>query len=117
MMSKAAKSVFAFGFYCLISGLGFLFTPNLLITTLGFAPSQEAWPRILGGVLIAIAYYYMQAARHEVKAFFRFSVSGRIAVSTLFVGMAVSGWAEPMLAALAVVEFSAAIWTMRVMRE
>ncbi len=39
-MSKAAKSIFIFGIYLVIAGIGFLVIPNMVLSLLGFYGNQ-----------------------------------------------------------------------------
>ena len=40
-MSKAARSLFVFGIYLIVIGLGFLVMPNVPLGLFGFPPTSE----------------------------------------------------------------------------
>ncbi len=110
-MSKAATSVFVFGIYLIVIGLGFLVMPNMPLGLFGFPPTSEPWIRVVGVLLLILAYYYIQTARNEITGFFRFTVHGRSAVIVVFGALVILRLAQPMLIMFGVVDLLAAIWT------
>jgi hypothetical protein len=79
-MSPAARTVQLFGIYILSVGFILIVIPNVLLGVFGIPATDEPWIRILGLVLLALAGYYLVAARSEVTAFFQASVAGRLFV-------------------------------------
>ena len=68
-MSRAARSLFAFGVYLVGLGLLLLFVPNLILQFFAVRPTNEVWIRINGMFVLCLAFFYVQAARHNsVKA-------------------------------------------------
>ena len=110
-MSKAATSVLVFGIYLVVIGLGFLLAPNLPLDLLGFPTTTEPWIRVMAMLLLILAFYYIQAARNEMTAFFRLTVPGRASVIVFFIAFVVLDLAQPMLIMFGVVDLLAAIWT------
>ncbi len=79
-MSQAAKSLFVFGIYLCGLGLILLLVPNLILQLFGVPPTREVWIRINGMFVLCLSFYYVQAARHELTSFIRWTVPARIAV-------------------------------------
>ena len=110
-MSNAAKSVFVFGIYAVVVGLGFLVIPNVLLPLFGFGATTEVWIRALGMVLVSAGYLYLQSGRNEVTSFFPWTVHGRAFVVVCFIAFVVLGLAKPMLLLFAAIDFLGALWT------
>jgi len=83
-MSKAARSLFVFGIYLVALGLFLLIAPNTLITLFGLPETHDVWIRVVGMLLLFLAFYDIQAARHGITSFFRWSVVARAAVIVFF---------------------------------
>ena len=116
-MSKAAKSVFVFGIYLVVIGVGFLVIPNTPLALLGFPTTSEPWIRVVGLLLLILAYYYIQAARSEMTPFLRWTVPTRLSVIVCFIILVLLGLAQPMLIGFGVIDLLAAIWTHRALRD
>jgi hypothetical protein len=84
-MTGASRSLFVFGIYLGALGVLLLLFPNLLLRTFGAPVTNEIWIRVNGMFVICLAYYYIQAARHGVTAFIRWTVWARAAVIVYFV--------------------------------
>ena len=110
-MSRSALSVFVFGLYLVVVGLALILFPNPLFAVLRLPPSHEIWPRVVGVLALVLAHYYVQAARHEVVAFFRWTVSARIMVFVVFTVFVLLGLAPLPLALLGAGDLAAALWT------
>jgi len=115
-MSRPARSVFVFGLYLVGMGLALIAFPNPLFALLRLPPSHEVWPRVVGVLALVLAHYYVQAARHEVVAFFRWTVSARIMVFIVFTVFVLFGLAPLPLALLGAVDLAAALWTALALR-
>lgn len=115
-MSRAARSVLVFGLYLVAVGIALIVAPNPLLVLLRFPPSAEIWPRVVGVLALVLAHYYIQAARHEVVAFFRWTVSARILVFVIFSVFVLLGMAPVPLAFLGTVDLAAALWTALALR-
>ncbi len=110
-MSKAARSLQIFGIYLIVLSLGFLIIPNYALRIFGFPETTEPWIRIMGMLMLFLAYYYIQSARKELKAFFQLTVHVRASVILFLLAFVALGLAKPILILFGVVDFSAAIWT------
>jgi len=115
-MSKAAISLLVFGIYLVLSGLGFLLVPNPTLELLGFPAVTEPWARIVGLLILVMAYLYIQAARHELAGFYRFTVHVRASVIVFIVAFVALGLAQPQMIGFGVVDLAGAIWTALALR-
>ena len=110
-MSKAAKSVHVFGLYLALPGLGFLLIPNVLLPLFGGPTTDQPWIRVVGVLVLALGYYYVQAARKELTEFFPVTVHVRVAVFVVFAAFVLLRLAPPTLIMFGVVDLAGAIWT------
>jgi hypothetical protein len=116
-MSKAARSLFVFGIYLIGIGLGFLIVPNVVLRLFGFPETSEPWIRVMAMLLLFLAYYYIQASRHEMTDFIRYTVYARASVILFFAAFVVLDIAKPMLLLFGVVDLAAALWTWLSLRQ
>jgi hypothetical protein len=110
-MSISAKSVLVFAFYLIGMGVGFVFVPNLVLGPLGFPPVSDVWSRVVGMMALLLAFYYIQAARMGLHAFFRWTVYTRVAAFIFFTGFVFAGLAGPVMILLGGVDLASALWT------
>jgi hypothetical protein len=110
-MSNAAKSILVFGIYLVVIGLGFLIVPNIPLALFGFPTTNEPWIRVVGMLVLILAYYYIQTARSEMQLFFRWTVHTRPLVLVCFIVFVALGLARPTLILFGVVDLLGAIWT------
>jgi hypothetical protein len=110
-MNTSAKSLLVFGGYLVGMGLGFVFMPNVLLGLLGFPATDEIWSQVVGVLALVLAFYYIQAARANLRPFIRWTVYTRIAVFFFFVGFVLAGLAGPIMILLGAVDLAAALWT------
>lgn len=110
-MTSAARSVFIFGCYLTINGLTLMFAPNVLLSLFGIPATDEPWIRVLGVVVLVLAYYYISAGRQEVVPFFRWTILGRALVLLLFVALVVADRAPVQLIAFGLIDAAGAVWT------
>ena len=115
-MSKSATSVLVFGMYLVLLALGLLIIPNTILRLFGNPPTTEVWVRIVGMLLLGLAYYYIQTARMELKPFFRLSVHARAMVIVFAVIFVLFDLTAPSMILLGVVDLLAAIWTALALR-
>ena len=116
-MRKAAASVYYFGIYVLVLGLGLIAVPNLVLAPFGFPPTSEVWVHVVGVLAAAIGGYYVMAARAGLDAFFRATVVTRIFVFVSFTAFALLGLAKPALALFGAVDLAGAAWTAMALRK
>lgn len=110
-MSRAAVSLFVFGIYLLVLGLVLLTVPNLLLAVFGLPATTEVWIRVAGLLVDILGFYYVCAARAELLAFFRWTVSARMAVIFIFAAFVAFGIVKPILLVFGAIDFVAAMWT------
>ena len=115
-MSRAAISVFVWGIYMLVSGTTFLLIPNVVLPLLGFPPTDEIWIRGMSMLAVALGYFYVQTARHEMTPFFSWKVHGHIFGVICMVMFVILQLGPPMLLLFASADLLAAIWTWLALR-
>ena len=115
-MSRAAFTLKIFAVYLYALGLVLVVSPNLLLNTFGFPPTDEVWIRVLGLVVINLGTYYWFAAKSEARPFFVASVFTRIFVLLAFTGLAVLGLAKPMLILFGAIDTAGGLWTLSALR-
>ena len=115
-MDNASRSVFVFGIYLALLGLGLVLIPNPLLTLFGFKPTTEVWIRIVGLLLIIIAYYDTEATRTRTTRFYRWTVFARIFSFLLLTTFVVLGLAQPMLLLFGFIDLAGATWTALALR-
>lgn len=116
-MSTVAKSVFYFGLYLYIVGVTLIFAPNFLLSTLQMPTTEEVWIRIVGVLVIAIAFYYQQAGSKNIQAFFPLTVVARIFVFVSFTALVLLKFGSPMLVGFGIVDLLGALWTWQALRK
>ena len=110
-MSRAARSLLVFGIYLVALGFFLLIAPNTLITLFGLPKTHDVWIRVVGMLLVLLAYYDIQAARKELVDFLRWSVVARATVIAFFAGFVIAGLVKPILLLFGGVDLAAAVWT------
>lgn len=116
-MPASARSIMVFGIYLLLSGLSFIFIPNLLLPLFGFAPTTEIWIRLVGLLAAILGGYFLNSVRVEDRAFYRATILARLAFFTGVVGFVVTRLAPPMLLAFGLIDVAGAAWTWWTMRK
>lgn len=116
-MSSAAKSIVAYGVYLIFFiALPFLFIPDLLLPLVGMSAPTDVWIRVLGMSAFFFGIYYIQAGRHELTEFFRWTIYGRYAVPLFFVAFVALNLAPPVLIAFGIPDILLTTWTWRALR-
>ena len=115
-MNRAAVSVFVFSIYLVILGLVLVAVPNLLLSIFRIAETDEVWIRVVGMLVLILAYYYSTAARNNLTVFFRATVHARISVLVFFTAFVALGFAPATLILFGVIDAAAAIWTALALR-
>ena len=115
-MSDSAKSVFVFAIYLALLGITVLTVPNVLLTLFAYPTTSEVWIRVVGMLLVLLAFYYIQAARRELREFFQWTVYARGAVILFFIAFVVLGLARPVLIVFGAVNLLSAMWTQAALR-
>jgi hypothetical protein len=110
-MSKSATSVFVFALYLLVIGVVLVVIPNMFLAVFGQPETGEVWIRVLGAVVAILGFYYLQAARNDLTAFFRATVFGRCAALVFFTAFVVLGFAPPILILFGAIDAMGGLWT------
>jgi hypothetical protein len=113
-MSPAARTVQLFGIYIFSVGVILVMIPNVLLGVFGIPTTDEPWIRILGLVLLALAGYYLVAARSELAVFFQATVAGRLFVGAGLIAM-VALWGFWTTVVFGLVDIAGALWTRAVL--
>jgi hypothetical protein len=115
-VSHPARSITVFSGYLVLLGLILLIAPNLLLATFGIPSTSEVWIRIVGVLVLILAFYYAQAARKEMIDFFRWTVPVRSAVIVFFIFFVFLGWVKPVLILFGAIDLVGAILTFMALR-
>jgi len=110
-MNKSSTSLLVFGIYLIGMGAGLVFMPNTVLGTLSLPPTNEVWIHVLGVVTLALAFYYIQAARANLRSFAEWTVPARVAVFLFFTGFVLVGLVGPIMILLGSVDLLGALWT------
>jgi len=111
LMSKAAKSVLVYGLYLSILGSFLLAVPNLLLNMFGFPETREVWIRVVGVLLLCLAFYCIQSAYAGIMAFFRWTIYTRGFSFLSFVVFVAFKLVQPTLILFGTIDLVGAIWT------
>ncbi len=103
--------MFVFGVYLCGLGLMLLLTPNLLLRLFGAPETNEVWIRVNGMLVLCLSFYYIQAARHELTTFIRWTVWTRLAVIVYFAAFVLLLSAPKPLLLFGLIDLLAALWT------
>src|SRR5262245_40571723 len=115
-MTRAAVSMLVFGVYLVALGLVVMIAPNLVLRLVGIAPTGEVWIRVAGYLAFAIGYYYLRAARGDVRPFFGWTVQARLLVPPLFAAFVLLRLAGRPLLLFAAPDLAGALWTALALR-
>ena len=116
-MSAVAKSVFYFGLYLYVVGATLIVAPNFLLSTMQMPTTEEVWIRIVGVLVIGIAFYYQQAGSKNIHAFFPLTVVARIFVFVSFTALVLLKFVSPMLIGFGAVDLLGALWTWQALKK
>jgi hypothetical protein len=115
-MSKSAKSVVVFACYLILLGLVLVLAPNALLRVFRMPETGEVWIRVVGMLVLILAYYYWNASHAGLRVFFRWTVAARTSVLLFFIAFVIAGLALPTLILFGVVDFAGAVWTALALR-
>ena len=115
-MSAVARSLVVFGWY--LAGLGALlvFVPNLVLGVFGLPPTEEVWIRVVGMLLLIIAYYNVRIGGEPHLPYARLTVHARAAVLVFLVAFVLAGLVKPILILIGVIDLAGALWTAAALR-
>ncbi len=110
-MNKSSTSLLVFGVYLIGMGMGLVFMPNTVLGMLILPPTNEVWIHVVGVLALVLAFYYIQAARANLRPFAEWTVPARVVVFLFFTGFVLVGWVGPIMIALGAVDLLGALWT------
>jgi hypothetical protein len=97
--------------YLACLSVALVFFPGAFMDVLGTRVDGDAWIRIAGSLLAALAFYYLMAVREQDRKFFRWTVYGRVPVIVFFAALVAWGVAPPLLLVFGIIESAGGIWT------
>ncbi len=115
-MQSSALTIKIFGIYVVLTGIGLVLTPNLILGLFGFPPATEVWVRVLGALAVILGYYYWACGTAGAKAFFQATIPGRVGFFALCVSLVAAAGAPLPLLAFGVVDLLGAAWTLLALR-
>ncbi len=110
-MKQSTISMIVFTIYIMILGLIFMFIPNSVITLFGFQPVTDVWIRIMGLILLILAYYYFMAIRERATNFYKWTAYGRLPIFFVFLSFVLLDLGPPILLVFGAFDTCCAIWT------
>lgn len=115
-MSNPARSITVFGIYLGITGLSFVFVPNVVLPLFGFPTTTEVWIRLVGLLTAILSLYFLYSVRHDDRHFFRATVFARLIFFAGVASFAILGLGSPLLIAFGLVDLAGAAWTWLALR-
>ncbi|MEK6782168.1 MAG: hypothetical protein AABY93_10700 [Bacteroidota bacterium] len=116
-MTSAAKSVYYFGFYLLLTGITLTAFPNMLLALFQIAETTEVWIHVLGAIVFAIGLYYVFMAPSNNILFFTLTAYIRASIFLWFIVFVLIDWAPPQLILFGLVDMAGAAWTYMALRK
>jgi hypothetical protein len=115
-MTASARTVFVFGTYLVVLGIGLLALPGPVLAPFGLPTPQEVWVRVGGMVVAFLGVYYVLAARHGLRAFLGWTVATRASVIVVFAVLVATGTGPTALLFFGAVDLAGALWTWSMLR-
>ena len=115
-MNSPRTSVLVFGIYVFLLGVLIMTMPNQVLQFFGLEPTNEVWIRIAGVLLLSISYYYMQAARFDLKQFYMTTTQTRTIMFIFFLAFVLFDYISPALLIFGAVNLLGAAWTFFALR-
>lgn len=110
-MNNSSKSVLVFGVYLFIVGLTLLLIPNIFLSIIGVANTNEVWIRLSGILLSALSIYYIVAAGHNLSIILKTTAYIRCTIIIFFSIFVYLQMMEPVMLIFAAIDFIAGAWT------
>jgi hypothetical protein len=104
-------SLAVYGAYLLANGVALLLAPGVTLRLLGLAHAEDPWIRVLGLVAGEIGYYFLVAARKDIRAIYPATVYGRGFAALVFLALVVFKVGPPQLLLFAAVDLLTSAWT------
>lgn len=110
-MSRAAWSMIVFGIYLVGLGAALISVPNVILSLFALPETGDVYIRIVGVLLLVLAFYYILSARKEMTDFFLWTVYARASIIFFFTAFVLLDLVKPVLILFGVVDLLAAVWT------
>jgi hypothetical protein len=110
-MSGSAKSIFFFGIYLLVLGILLVFVPNALLGVVNLPSTNEVWIRLAGMLLLIMGFFYVQAGRHNLVPFFKWTLVTRGVAFFFVLGFWLCGFISWIIIAFWLGDLAGIIWT------
>jgi hypothetical protein len=110
-MSRATVSIYVFGVYAMIAGLGFLLIPDVMLPLFGLSETTEVWVRVVGLFAFFVGGYYLIAASNNLIPFYRATVLFRLPFAVGLFILVLQGFSGPGLVIIGVLDILGAAWT------
>lgn len=115
-MSAVARSLVVFGWYLVAFGALLVLVPNLLFAVLGLPPTDEVWIRVVGVLVLIIAYFNVRLGRADFLPYARLTVHARVSVLVFLVAFVLAGLVKPILILVGAIDLAGALWTAAALR-
>lgn len=102
--------------YLLGLGTILVIAPNTLLMAFGFEPTEEVWIRVVGVLVLVLAYYSWNAALTDGRTYMEWTVTARAAVPVFFIVFVALGLAKPVLVLFGLVDLAGAMLTRRALQ-
>ena len=116
-MSRAARSIYVFGIYLVITGGLLIGSPNTLLGLLQLPSTNEPWIHVLGVAVMAMGMLNLVSARAELVPFIRASVPVRVFVLVSFGVMAAMGMVPSIVVVFGLIDVGFGLWTYLALRD
>lgn len=111
LMSRPARTLFAFGLYVVLTGLVFLTAPDFLVSLLRLPPSPPGWPRLVGVLALVIGTYDLIGSHSESLPYIKASVAIRFAFAAAMTILFLTRQMPVTVVAFGAVDAAGAVWT------
>ena len=115
-MSTVARSLVVFGWYLVIFGASLVLAPNLTLSVFGLPPTDEVWIRIVGVLVLIIAYFDVRMAPVDFRPYAWLTVHARTAVFGFMVAFVLAGLVKPVVILVGAIDLAGALWTAAALR-
>ncbi len=110
-MSRSAQSILFFGIYLFLLGILLVFIPNALLGLVELPPTNEVWIRLAGMLLLILSFFYVQAGRHNLVPFFKWTLVTRGVAFFFVLGFWLCGFISWIIIAFWLGDLAGLIWT------
>jgi hypothetical protein len=111
MFTNRHTSLLVQSIYVILTGLQLVFVPNMLLGMFGFDNTSEIWIKVLGVVILPLAFVYYAISKQGNDDVVRSTIWSRSFVGIGFTLMVLFGIAKPSLILFAGIDIVTAIWT------